>query len=303
MNDSVPEPNTDQNVASSDDVTIYNPPDWQEKRDKLREELEKSINNGSAPTIARFILACLSAAPVVGGAIGGVAGVWSEKEQSNINNIFAAWLKLQEDELKEIGRTLFEVILRLDRDDPEVLERIESPEYLSLIKKAFRDWSAAESEEKRVLIRNLLANAGASRQLSSDDVIRLFIDWIDEYSEAHFKVIRTIYGNKGITRLGIWQDIHGQQVREDSADADLFKLLVNDLSQGHVIRQHRETDYYGNFVRQPSSGGRKGSSSGTYTSAFDDEKQYELTELGMQFVHYTMNEIVPKLAAGTPPQS
>jgi hypothetical protein len=33
------------------------------------------------------------------------------------------------------------------------------------------------------------------------------------------------------------------------------------------------------------------------TSAFDDDKQYELTELGKQFVHYTMNEIVPRIAA------
>ncbi len=30
-------------------------------------------------------------------------------------------------------------------------------------------------------------------------------------------------------------------------------------------------------------------------SAFDNEKQYVLTELGNQFVHYTMNEIVLKI--------
>jgi hypothetical protein len=33
-------------------------------------------------------------------------------------------------------------------------------------------------------------------------------------------------------------------------------------------------------------------------SAFDDDKEYELTELGKQFVHYTMNEIVPKIGGG-----
>ena len=31
---------------------------------------------------------------------------------------------------------------------------------------------------------------------------------------------------------------------------------------------------------------------------FDDEKPYVLTELGKQFVHYTMNEIVPRIAGG-----
>lgn len=30
-------------------------------------------------------------------------------------------------------------------------------------------------------------------------------------------------------------------------------------------------------------------------SAFDDKEGYELTELGTQFVHYTMNELVPKI--------
>ena len=301
MSDAVFKPKSDQNDNAeivSTNVTTYNPEEWQVKRDKLREQLEKATNTGSGPTISRYILSCLSAIPIVGGGIGGIAGVWSEKEQANINDIFVAWMKLQEDELREIGKTLFEVILRLDRDDPEVLKRIESPEYLSLIRKAFRDWSAAESEEKRVLIRNLLANAGASHQLSSDDVIRLFIGWIDKYSEAHFAVIKAVYNAKGITRMGIWMKIHGQQVREDSADADLFKLLTNDLSQGHVMRQHRETDYQGNFIRQ-SSGRKSGSPSNAYTSAFDNEKQYELTELGMQFVHYTMNEIVPKITTGS----
>jgi hypothetical protein len=30
-------------------------------------------------------------------------------------------------------------------------------------------------------------------------------------------------------------------------------------------------------------------------SAFDDVEQYELTELGRHFVHYTMNEVVPRI--------
>ena len=31
-------------------------------------------------------------------------------------------------------------------------------------------------------------------------------------------------------------------------------------------------------------------------SAFDSAERYELTELGKQFVHYTMSGIVPRLA-------
>jgi hypothetical protein len=88
-------------------------------------------------------------------------------------------------------------------------------------------------------------------------------------------------------------------VREDSAEADLFKLLVHDLSTGHVIRQHREKDYNGNFIKKEPHRKGRGEASRAMTSAFDDDKQYELTELGKQFVHYTMNEIVPRIAAST----
>jgi hypothetical protein len=208
-------------------------------------------------------------------------------------------MKLQEDEIREIGITIFEVMARLDQHDDEVRKRVESPEYLRLVKKCFRDWSAAESEEKRRLIRNLLSNAAATR-ICTDDVISMFITWIDIYAEPHFAVIREIFKSPGTTRQQIWDTIHGQPVREDSAEADLFKLLVHDLSTGHVIRQHREVDYHGRFVKNPPRR-RPGPASQVMVSAFDDDKQYELTELGKQFVHYTMNEIVPRI--GTASQS
>jgi hypothetical protein len=39
-----------------------------------------------------------------------------------------------------------EIIARVDDADEKVRERIESPEHLSLVKKCFRGWSAAESD-------------------------------------------------------------------------------------------------------------------------------------------------------------
>jgi len=264
-------------------------------KDELRKNLDEALKAGSGPKALRFALACLGAAPIVGGAISGIAGTWSEKEQERFNKIFSTWLKLQEDEIKEIGITIMEVMVRLDQADEEIRRRIESPEYLKLIKKSFRDWSAAESEEKRILIRNLLTSA-ASTRICSDDVVRLFIEWVSRYSEGHFAVLKEVYKNPRITRGQIWQNIHDEDAREDSADADLFRLLVHDLSLGRVIRQHRETDYEGNFIKQKPQ--KRSSGSGTMTSAFDEDKEYELTELGNQFVHYTMNEIVPKIESG-----
>lgn len=259
------------------------------------DEFANALTKKYGSRLARFLINGVAGLlPGVGGFVGAAAGTWSEAEQDHVNDVLKAWLKLHEDEIKEIAATMAEVLICLNLLDADVKARVESREFLSLVRKALRDWAAAESEEKRVLIRNLLANA-ASCRLSSDDVIKLFIEWIRQYSEAHFKVIRTIYKNPSSTRAEIWEIIHGEHVREDSADADLFKLLIRDLSMGAVIRQARETDGAGNFVRQRPR--RKGRLPTTITSAFDDDKDYVLTELGKQFVHYTMNEIVPRLSA------
>lgn len=260
----------------------------------LKRQLDEALSRGQGPRIARFALACLSGVPFVGGAIGGAGAWWSEHDQKKMNEILAAWLKLQEEEIREIGITLAEMLVRVDTDDQEVRKRLESPEYLSLVKKCFRDWSAAESEGKRQLLRNLLTHAVIAK-LCSDDVVRLFIEWIASYSELHFKVIQVVYQHPESTREEIWEKVYGERVREDSPEADMFKLLIRDLSTGQIIRQHRETDHSGNFLRQR----RPRLSGGAFTSAFDDSKPYELTQLGKQFVHYTMQEVVPKLSAGS----
>ena len=119
------------------------------------------------------------------------------------------------------------------------------------------------------------------------------MDWIEKYHEAHFKVIREIYQNPGSGRGDVWDNIANERPREDSAEADLFKLLIRDLSTGSVIRQARETDYQGNFLLKRQSGKR--TSSRVAKSAFDNSDPYILTELGKQFVHYTMNEVVKRI--------
>lgn len=233
------------------------------------------------------------AIPFGGGFLSAAAGAWSEHEQYRVNKVFQQWLQMLEDELREKEKTIVEVVARLDMNDDEVKDRIESDDYQRLLKKAFRNWSNIDSESKRQKVRNLLANAAAAK-VSSDDVVKLFLDWIDAYSDFHFEVIGEIYRNRHVTRGQIWRNLGRPQVREDSADADLFKLLVRDLSTGGVIRQERQTDGYGNYLRQPRAPkGSRGSSQ--LKSAFDNEDQYVLTDLGQQFVHYAMNELAPRI--------
>lgn len=199
-----------------------------------------------------------------------------------------------QDELNEKEQTIIEIMARLDLQDEAIADRIESKEYQSLLKKTFREWAGAESEDKRVFIRNILSNAAATT-ISSDDVVRMYIDWVNQYSEMHFHVIGAIYNSNGITRGQIWTKIGKGQVREDSADADLYKLLFRDLSTGGIIRQAREVDRFGNFIPKPTQKRPKGSGPKPPVSAFDNKEGYELTGLGQQFVHYAMTELPPKI--------
>lgn len=232
--------------------------------------------------------------PFAGGLLSAAASAWSEKEQDKINSFLRHWLEMLSEEMKEKEETIIEIMSRVDMSDEEVAKRVESPEYQSLLRKSFRDWAGAESKDKRILLRNLLANA-ASIKLCNDDVIRLFLEWVKTYSELHFAVVAKIYNASGITRGQVWSSLGRDHVREDSADADLFKLLFRDLSTGGIIRQHRETDWQGNYVKKQPQRARPGQGSRQLVSAFDDGEQYELTALGQQFVHYAMTDVPVKL--------
>lgn len=235
------------------------------------------------------------AIPFLGGFLSATAGFWSEKEQEEINRFIRAQIKMMLDEMREKHRVLGGVIVRLDMHDEEIKKRIRSDEYQAILKKAFRNWAGTESRKKQEYVRNLLSNAAAAKFVS-DDVVMLFLEWLNQYSEFHFAVIAEIYKAPGITRAGIWDALDKEDVREDSAEADLFKLLVRDLSTGGVIRQHRETDYQGNFIARRAPPPRKGTASRVMKSAFDDKEQYELTAIGQQFIHYVMTELTPKIA-------
>lgn len=266
----------------------------------MNEKLENNIEiempkGGKIAQYSRGALQALGGAvPLAGGVFSAIAGAWSEGEQDKVNRFFEHWVKMLYDELKEKEETIIEIMARLDLQDEKIAARVESKEYQSLVKKTFREWAGAESEEKRKYIRNILSNAAATT-VSSDDVVRMYIDWINQYSEMHFQVIGAIYNSGGITRGGIWRKIGKGRVREDSADADLYKLLFRDLSTGGIIRQHRQVDRLGNFVAKPTQKRPKDSGPKPLVSAFDEGEGYELTGLGQQFVHYAMSELPPKI--------
>lgn len=261
--------------------------------EKIRTEID-SLNPSNKKRLAeQFALAALGSIPWVGGFIGAIVSYKQGEGDIKLNALQTKWLEEHHRKLEVLNITLNEIATRFESMDSDIDKRLESEEYLDLVRKSFRVWNEADTKEKRKLVANMITNAAGS-SVCSDDIIRLFIDWLNQYHEVHFNVIRVIFKYPGATRLDIWNNLSDTIPREDSAEADLYRMLIRDLSTGGVIRQARATTDDGQFLkRRNSSSTHKGSS--TMESAFEDSKQYVLTELGKQFVHYTMNEVVTRL--------
>jgi hypothetical protein len=261
---------------------------------EIQAALAKTSVSTKRKVVEKFVLAALSSIPWVGGFISAAASLKVDQRNANKDSLQTKWLEEHAKKMAQLAGALADVVSRLDNLGDSIDARIQSDEYLSLVRSAFRTWDRAETEDKRCYVANLVANAAGTR-LTPDDVVRLFIDWLDLYHEIHFAVMREIYKNPGATRFEIWEALYGPPTREDSAEADLYRLLIRDLSTGGVIRQERETTADGRFLRKRPVGHRKLAGGGTMESAFDDSKPYVLTELGKQFVHYTMNEVVQRI--------
>ena len=262
---------------------------------KIADEIIASTDSSRARALKKFGLAAVGAIPWVGGFL--AAAIELRKDPDKIDNLQRQSLEHHETKLQKLQRTLVSIGKRLENFDEEIDERLESPEFLALVDKGFREWDAASTEEKREYVRLLLTNAAAS-SLCSDDLVRLFLDWIRKYDDTHFRVIKAIYNNHEISRRDMWLTMHPTVPKDNSSEADLFKLLIHDLSLGHVIRQHRATTHGGQFLKQSTRGRTKSKGSSTMKSPFDASDPYELTELGTLFVHYVMNEVSPQIGDG-----
>lgn len=243
-------------------------------------------------------MAALGAIPWVGGFIAAAAEIPGDEAALKRDHLRTQWLEEHQKKINELRQTLEDIYSRFQSLGLEIEERIQSEEYLALVRQAFRTWDHSETNEKRRYVANLLTNCAGTR-VCGDDVIRLFVSWIERYHEAHFAVIREIHQNPGSTKFDIWSGIYGDVLpREDSADADLYKLLMRELSMGGVIRLTRDKNESGQFIRKRPRK-RRGPAPTVMESAFEDTKDHVLTELGEQFVHYTMNEAVIRLNEST----
>lgn len=179
--------------------------------DETEGDLTPKIPKSKRGKTRRAVLNTLGAVPFAGGLFSAMAGYWGEQEEAKANEFLRNWISMIQDEIKEKEKTIIKIMSRVDMHDKAIQERITSDGFQSLLKKSFRELPAAESEEKRVLLRNLLSNAAAS-QVSSDDVVRLFLDWLNTYSPFHFEVMAAVYNSQGISRGQIWEKVGRERV-------------------------------------------------------------------------------------------
>lgn len=258
---------------------------------KEHDAVLERITGSNWKKYARVTMAALGIIPWIGSLLGAAATLSSEKDQDGLSKLFYLWAKEHENKLNELGITLNSIFSRFESFGDRIRERIESDEYLNLVRKTFKQWDVAETLEKKEMLRKIITNAGGITAFH-DDWIRMFIDWIEQYHELHFALIAQIYKNPNITRKQMWLNIKGSIPKDCSSEADMFKLLIDDLTRGRVIRQRREVDSEGRFYKKERRASRQ---SDFMESPFDDEDEYVLTDLGAGFVHYAMDELTLQL--------
>ncbi len=75
------------------------------------------------------------------------------------------WLEEHAQKLHDLRETLAHIVSRFDDLGDTIDDRIQAPEYLQLVRKAFRIWDEASTEEKRGYIGNILVNAAGTPHL------------------------------------------------------------------------------------------------------------------------------------------
>jgi hypothetical protein len=179
--------------------------------ESIRAELEKASPSRRQRIMEAIALAALSSVPWVGGVLAAAATFKFDQSGIRGDTLRSQWLLEHHKKLGQLRATLAEMVSRFDAIGEEIENRIESEAYLALVRKTFRQWDEADTEQKRKLLVQLITNAAGTR-ICSDDILRLFLDWVDNYHEAHFAVIREIYKNPGPTRYDMWVAVYGEPV-------------------------------------------------------------------------------------------
>ena len=194
-------------------------------------ELDKVINSGRGPIWLRAVVNFTATAitSAMGGSIAFLVGtgggfiaagmsIQNDQSQMETNQLHAACIKEVADTTAELKTTIAQILDSIKASDEEFAAKVEDPNYVALVRKAFTGWSRGQTQEKREIIRRLLSRA-ADMPNPDYSMFSLFFDWVSRYNELHFLLIRSLKEQGKATKFQIWKGMGGLRVRDDSADA------------------------------------------------------------------------------------
>lgn len=164
--------------------------------------LARYLSSPNYQKYGRFIFAILGAIPWVGSVFAATAAIHAEQEQAKVNLLLFRRVEEHEHAYRRLEDAVRKVIERLEQIGPSAQERLDDEKFLGLVRRAFQVWDEATTDEKGEYVRRAVTNAAATK-LCSDDLVRLFLQWIAQYGEVHFRVIQAIYSTPGSTRADI----------------------------------------------------------------------------------------------------
>ena len=112
---------------------------------KIEAELGNIKDGEKRRRVIRFVIAALSSIPWIGGLFSASASAHAEVEQSKTNDIYELWLQEHQNKITELGKTITDILSRFESFGERINERLESDEYLDLVRKGFRIWDKSDT--------------------------------------------------------------------------------------------------------------------------------------------------------------
>ena len=120
--------------------------------ESIKAEIAKSSPNRRQRIFEAIALAALGSIPWLGGVLAAGAGYRFHESDVKRDELLGRWLQEHHQTLGALRATLEQIVTRVDGFGSEVEQRITSDQYLTLVRKTFRQWDASDTEEKRALL-------------------------------------------------------------------------------------------------------------------------------------------------------
>ncbi len=93
---------------------------------------------------------------MVGGFIAAAISLKTEESGIRQDNLQNQWLEEHTKKMGRLAQSLNEVAQRFENLGEQIDERIQSDEYLDVVRKAFRAWDHADTDEKRRFVGSIV---------------------------------------------------------------------------------------------------------------------------------------------------